>query len=46
MDFADYRPVPGDVQEMLLKAYLEDEEGRLATVIPSVVEGFCIIKKS
>ena len=25
MDFADYQPVPGDVQEKLLKAYLESE---------------------
>ena len=25
MDFADYQPVPGDVQEKLLKAYLEEE---------------------
>ena len=26
MDFADYQPVPGDVQEKLLKAYLEEEK--------------------
>jgi elongation factor G len=26
MDFADYQPVPGDVQEKLLKAYLESEK--------------------
>ena len=26
MDFADYQPVPGDVQEKLLKAYLEQEK--------------------
>ena len=26
MDFADYQPVPGDVQEKLLKAYLEEEQ--------------------
>ena len=26
MDFADYQPVPGDVQEKLLQAYLEEEE--------------------
>ena len=26
MDFADYQPVPGDVQERLLKAYLEEEK--------------------
>ena len=26
MDFADYQPVPGDVQEMLLKAYFEEEK--------------------
>ena len=25
MEFADYQPVPGDVQEKLLKAYLEEE---------------------
>ena len=25
MDFADYQPVPGDVQEKLLKAYMESE---------------------
>ena len=26
MDFADYQPVPGDVQEKLLKAYFEEEK--------------------
>jgi elongation factor G len=26
MDFADYQPVPADVQEKLLKAYLEEEK--------------------
>ena len=26
MEFADYQPVPGDVQEKLLKAYLEEEK--------------------
>ena len=26
MEFADYQPVPGDVQEKLLKAYLESEK--------------------
>ena len=26
MDFADYQPVPGDVQDKLLKAYLEEEK--------------------
>lgn len=26
MEFADYQPVPGDVQERLLKEYLEEEE--------------------
>lgn len=26
MEFADYQPVPGDVQEKLLKAYLEQEK--------------------
>jgi elongation factor G len=26
MDFADYQPVPGDVQEKLLKAYMEEEK--------------------
>ena len=25
MEFADYQPVPGDVQEKLLKAYMEQE---------------------
>ena len=25
MQFADYQPVPGDVQDKLLKAYLEQE---------------------
>ena len=25
MEFADYQPVPSDVQEKLLKAYLEEE---------------------
>ena len=24
--FSDYQPVPGDVQEKLLKAYLEEEK--------------------
>lgn len=26
MEFADYQPVPGDVQEKLLKAYMESEK--------------------
>ena len=26
MEFADYQPVPGDVQEKLLKAYMEQEK--------------------
>jgi len=25
MQFADYQPVPGDVQDKLLKAYMESE---------------------
>ena len=26
MEFADYQPVPGDVQDKLLKAYMEEEK--------------------
>ena len=34
MDFADYQPVPADVQEKLLKAYLEEEIPNKPRCIP------------